>query len=140
MLSSLQERLVHWLCRVYGLMLWAYPSDFRHDYGREMATLFRDRARNELAHDGRWALLPFMLQILWDWLQTVVRERTDAHTKLAAEVNGIAVISLFGANNVVRVPDTGGQSRALWLLLGSLGACLLVAGWLRWMTLMGLWR
>src|SRR5450759_3746246 len=74
MLSPSQERLLRWLCRIYGAMLLAYPSAFRHTYGREMAVVFRDRARDVVAHDGGWALLPFMLHIGWDWFHTTLRE------------------------------------------------------------------
>src|SRR6185369_14557142 len=46
MLSSSQDRWLRWLCRVYGLMLWAYPPDFRGDYRREMLVVFRTGARD----------------------------------------------------------------------------------------------
>jgi hypothetical protein len=83
MLSSSQERLLRWLCRIYGLMLLAYPSPFRREYSREMAVVFRTRARDVL-NEGRWALLPFMLHVSWDWLYTTLRESTNMATSIRA--------------------------------------------------------
>ena len=37
--------LLRWFCRVYGIMLYAYPRDFRLQFGGEMQQLFRDRCR-----------------------------------------------------------------------------------------------
>lgn len=75
--SSSQERLLRWLCRIYGLMLMAYPSTFRRDYSREMTVVFRTRARDVLQNEGGRALLPFMVHVTWDWLQATLKERTD---------------------------------------------------------------
>jgi hypothetical protein len=76
MLSSLQERLLRWLCRIYGLMLLAYPSTFRREYSREMVVVFRTRGRDVVTKEGSWALLPFMGHVSWDWLYTMLRLRT----------------------------------------------------------------
>ena len=84
MLSSSQERLLRWLCRIYGLMLLAYPSTFRREYSREMTLLFWNRARDVVQNVGSWALLPFMLRISWDWLHTTLRESTNMATSLPA--------------------------------------------------------
>jgi hypothetical protein len=141
MLSSSQPRSLRWLCRIYRLMLLAYPSTFRREYGREMALAFRNEAQDVLQNNGSWALFPFTLHVIWDWLQTIVRERKDVATNsaVAVRVNGGAVISLFGLNNVARTPDIDQQSRGVWLILTAVGIFLLVVGWLRWMKLMGIW-
>jgi hypothetical protein len=90
MLSRSQRRLLRWLCRIYGLMLLAYPSTFRREYSREMTLLFGNRARDVVQKDGSWGLLPFMLRISWDWLQTTLRESTN----MAA---GMPVLRWFAA-------------------------------------------
>lgn len=66
--------MVRWLCRIYGLMLLAYPSDFRREYGREMTIVFRSRARSVVENEGRWALVTFALHITGDWIRTAFRE------------------------------------------------------------------
>lgn len=44
--------------RAFRLLLWAYPADFRRDYGREMTLVFRDQRRQPDARGVRfWAEL-----------------------------------------------------------------------------------
>ncbi len=38
--------LLRWLCRVYRVLMYAYPPDFRRRYGREMEQVFGDRCRH----------------------------------------------------------------------------------------------
>lgn len=120
------------LCRVYDLMLLAYPPAFRQAYRREMTTVFRDAARAALAEHRRNTLLTFLVRMCADWLRTVVHEQREAWGSDAAHPAGQLVISLFAADNVTRVPEVSGQSGMVWLLLSCLGAFLLVDGWLRW--------
>jgi hypothetical protein len=82
MLSSSHERIVRWLCRIYGLMLLAYPPAFRREYSREMTLLFGNRARDVAQNEASWGLPPFMLRISWDWLHTTFRERTTMATRM----------------------------------------------------------
>ena len=84
MLSFSQERLLRWLCRLYSLMLLAYPSTFRREYSREMVVVFRTRARDVMQSEGSWALLPFMRHVSWDWLHTTLQEGTTMATKMPA--------------------------------------------------------
>ena len=67
-------RLSYW---IYGVMLRAYPSGFRREYSHEMMLVFRNLARDVVQDGGTWALVPFWLNILWDWLRTTIRERKD---------------------------------------------------------------
>jgi hypothetical protein len=60
--------------RLYGLLLFAYPPQFRRRFGNEMLQVFRDCCR---AHASRRALLSFWLRTLADLLLTVAHERTD---------------------------------------------------------------
>src|ERR1700694_813141 len=57
MLSPSQERLLHRLCRIYRLMLLAYPSTFRREYSREMVVVFRTQARDVMRSEGGWGQL-----------------------------------------------------------------------------------
>jgi hypothetical protein len=69
--------LLRLLGRIYRLMLRAYPSTFWREYGREMPLAFENQAREVVQDKGSWALLPFWLHIVWDWLRTIVSERND---------------------------------------------------------------
>lgn len=62
--------------RVYAALLAAYPSEFRREYGREMALLFADRCRDEAAR-GRASLLRFWREALLDLALSAPRQRLE---------------------------------------------------------------
>jgi hypothetical protein len=133
MLSASQRRWLSWLSRIYGLMMLTYPSAFRHEYSHEMTLAFDNRARDIVQREGGWALLPFLLHIWWDWLQTVARERKDVEASNAST----ALINAMDTFAGTPYPDPDRQSRAVWRMLTIVGAFLLVIGWLRWINLIG---
>ncbi|MGP8245611.1 MAG: signal peptidase I [Bryobacteraceae bacterium] len=65
-------------CRLYSVLLYAYPRDFRLQYGVAMQQVFRDRCRDVLRAPGRWPGLRFAFHLATDWLATAVRERAAA--------------------------------------------------------------
>jgi signal peptidase I len=73
-----QSDLIGRLCRMYSVLLYAYPRDFREQYGFEMKQVFRDRCRDMARTPGRWPMLRMALQLSADWLATSVRERAAA--------------------------------------------------------------
>src|SRR5712692_1122558 len=77
MARASQDRLLRCFIRVYEVMLRAYPSAFRQDFGREMALAFGDLARDVVQNQGGWALIPFILHVTSDWFVTVIQERND---------------------------------------------------------------
>jgi signal peptidase I len=66
--------LIRGLCGVYAAMLYAYPRDFRRQYGAEMRQLFRDRCREQRGKS--W--LTFSMNAAVDWIASVFRERRAA--------------------------------------------------------------
>jgi signal peptidase I len=64
-------------CRIYSLLLYAYPRDFRREYGQDMQQVFRDRCR-EVGRSGWRPALRFAAHVTRDWLATSVRERAAA--------------------------------------------------------------
>ena len=62
------------LCGVYALMLYAYPRDFRRQYGKSMQQVFRDRCREQRGKS--W--FAFGLLTAADWITSVIRERRAA--------------------------------------------------------------
>lgn len=69
------------VCRIYSVMLYAYPREFRLRYGTEMQQFFHDRCR-ELVRDGagKGMWFRFGLRNLWDWIGSTARERREART------------------------------------------------------------
>ena len=128
MRSRSSRRALRWARLVYDVMLRAYPSTFRREFGREMALTFESRARDVVQTGGRWALVRFMLHIACDWIHTVVRERKDAAT------GGGDALARIGASSMFAVKaDVDRQSRAVSLIAAALGVFLLVFGWAEWL-------
>lgn len=73
-----QSSLIGRLCRVYSVLLYAYPRDFREEYGAAMQQVFRDRCRDVARKPGHWSMLGFAMHLVADWLTTTVRERAVA--------------------------------------------------------------
>jgi len=99
------------LCRLYGLLLYAYPAGFRREYGRPMQQLFRDRCRDVSRGSGRASALWFALSTISDWVRTAVRERASAAQAAAekraprssaTEWAGTILIYLFATTTLVQ--------------------------------------
>jgi hypothetical protein len=75
MTSESNVRWLRRLCRIYRLMLLAYPFPFRREFGREMEIAFRTQAREVMQTRSVWQLAPFVLRITCDWVNTVIDER-----------------------------------------------------------------
>lgn len=80
-----QSLLMRWFCRVYLVMLYAYPRDFRLQFGGEMQQLFRDRCRQMTRTPGRWHWLRFAIQSAADWVSTIFHERTAAVRQISVQ-------------------------------------------------------
>jgi hypothetical protein len=70
-----QPRWINPICRVYTVLLCAYPKAFRRQFGSEMQQVFRDRCRAAARENS---LPRFVLLTLWDWLSSSLRERLAA--------------------------------------------------------------
>lgn len=73
-----RSMLVRWLCRMYAVLMYAYPREFRQRYGREMAQVFRDRCHSLAKGQDVRGLLCFGALSGTDWLATAIRERIDS--------------------------------------------------------------
>src|ERR1700730_18286974 len=97
--TASESGLLRSLSRVYEAMLRAYPSQFSNEYSRAMALTFRDCARDVVENKGTWALVPFMLHVIRDWMTTVTQEMLDMETTQKLTLNrgstlGLIVLSL----------------------------------------------
>src|SRR4051794_33593314 len=104
----------NWLggfCRLYSVLLYAYPAEFRRQYGRPMEQLFRDRCRDMARRPGKLAVIRFAAQVVADWLRTTVRERAaavwteggePAKRSSVTEWAGTILIYLFATTTLVQ--------------------------------------
>jgi len=60
--------------RLYGLLLFAYPAPFRHEFAGPMTTMFRARCADEIESSGLAGLLLLWLQVLSDIAISAPRE------------------------------------------------------------------
>jgi len=128
--------------KIYRLLLHAYPSSFRADYGRDMTQLFRDQWR-----EGSRNALHFWCTIAWDVAQSAPhlrleawRGRVQANTPTMGVIMKIisiltVLLGLFTALSAVGEVAAGSQQGALGtayllaIVLGAVaGGLLLTAG------------
>ena len=62
-------------CRLYSMMLYAYPAEFRREYAGPMKQLFRDQCRDVARTTGALQILRFVMLVMTDWMRTTVRQR-----------------------------------------------------------------
>ena len=67
-------------CRVYKLLLIAYPSAFRREYGHHMQQVFRDCYRDE-ARRNHLAIAGYWMRTLWDLALTATKEHSENFRK-----------------------------------------------------------
>lgn len=69
---------VRWLARIYSIMLYAYPREFRLEYGGEMTQVFREHCSHLARTGGIAKTLRFAVLSGTDWMTTTVTERFAA--------------------------------------------------------------
>jgi signal peptidase I len=94
--------LIRGLCGVYAAMLYAYPREFRLQYGGEMQRAFRDLARRNTQSWFR-----FGLRNLADWIVSTMRERRASRQasgtrKLVQEWAVMLLLFLFVTTTLVQ--------------------------------------
>ncbi len=99
------------VCRLYSVLLYAYPSEFRREYGRPMQQLLRDRWRELGQSAGGLKVLRFAAATMGDWFRSAVRERIAAiwragrspaaHSSVT-EWAGTLLIYLFATTTLVQ--------------------------------------
>ena len=69
-----QASALHFFSRLYSAMLYAYPREFRMEYGPLIEQAFRDRCREAARARRPFGILRFALHTAGDWASTAIRE------------------------------------------------------------------
>ena len=80
--------------RLYRALLWLYPAQFRHTYGREMVQTFRDCYREE-QEQGDWGLARLWGLVLSDLVTSVCVEHWKASITFWKSIVGLEKESLM---------------------------------------------
>ena len=65
-------------CRIYSLLLYAYPREFRRQFGGQMRQFFRDQCRDAAGGARKLGLWRFAARAIADWFGAALRERAAA--------------------------------------------------------------
>lgn len=122
---SRHPRLVAWSCRLYALMIWAYPAGVRREYTREMLLTFRNQADDVLNRGSIAPVVSFALRTTADWVSTLAREHDEPAT--------LSLLGL-GAQDGEACGCLDPSTFSVSLLLATLGVALLLGGWYEWLS------
>jgi hypothetical protein len=104
MKGSVSEPLpVHYSLRVYRLLLYIFPSEFRREYEHPMLQVFRDCCRRKLTERGSFGLATLWARTMLDTLAIAIEEHSQREVDMSKEkfirlagwalpVGGLAVI------------------------------------------------
>jgi len=105
----------HWvgrICRVYAVMLCAYPKAFRIQFGREMRQVFRHSCRDAATNND---LVRFVLRMFWDGLCTFFSEWLAVLRTLEIPITGWWLLALRKAARHITSGSIGTESGVLRL-------------------------
>ncbi len=128
-MRSRHPRLAAAACRVYGLIIWLYPSAFRRAFGRELTVTFRTRVEDVLDAGGIRDGLAFVAHIAFDTLSTygtlmTSRDAQDAGSLLGLSEGEVAHGCLDRA------------TLDMQLMFASAGVALAFAGWFAFLVIL----
>jgi hypothetical protein len=83
-------RLTAAACRIYGLTIRVYPTEFRRTFGHELAVTFRNRVEDVLDGGGVLDWLAFAVQIAIDWIRTCSTLVTESRTPGPVSLLGLS--------------------------------------------------
>jgi signal peptidase I len=119
--------MMDYFCRLYSMMLYAYPADFRREYALPMQQVFRDRCREIGRRTGSLQILRFTMLVITDWMSTSLRERASGfwtagreqrRRSSVAEWAGTILIYLFATTTLVQAYVIPSGSMEGTLLIG----------------------
>jgi Flp pilus assembly protein TadB len=85
--------------RVYGLLLLAYPPEFRREFGGQMLQVFRDSYRAEALNGS---VPSFWLRTLLDLVSTAAKERIESSGREGVSMNKRSdAVALLGCAGII---------------------------------------
>ena len=114
-------------CRIYGLTIWLYPSEFRRVFGRELAITFRSRLEDVLETGRIRDWLAFATHIAFDMIGTYRMLLTPV--EMPGDVVSVSLLGLSEGEVAL-----GGLRRApldldIQLMFAAAGVVFAFAGW-----------
>ena len=108
-------------CRVYKLLLVAYPSAFRREYGHQMQQVFRDCYRDE-ARRNQFAIAGYWMRTLLDLVLTATKEHTEHFRKDHTIMSSLRrdIVPLVSCTAIIVVAFTllsYGRTHEVWSIL-----------------------
>jgi hypothetical protein len=86
MLRSVNEsQSVRLSVRLYQALVFAYPAEFRCEYGESMVQAFRDSCRRANREGGAWSLLALWGRTTIDYFITVLEENSNGGIQMTGE-------------------------------------------------------
>jgi hypothetical protein len=82
-------------------MVWAYPSQFREQFGREMSLAFEAQVAAVSERSGLRALVVLLIRTTLDWILTVPKE----HLAMPKHVLSIALLAILAIINFLAFHD-----------------------------------
>ena len=91
--------------RVYAALLFAYPAEFRREYGQQMIQVFGDSYRAKDSNGMRKSTLRFWLHALSDLAASATKEHVDSLGKETSFMNSLRrdVLPLLGCIGIIVV-------------------------------------
>lgn len=92
-------------CRVYKLLLNAYPSAFRREYGQQMQQVFRDCYRDEARRNSHFAIAGYWVRTLLDLVLTAAREHSENLRKDHTVMSTLRrdLVALVGCSAIIAI-------------------------------------
>ena len=89
--------------RIYELLLFAYPAEFRREYGLQMTQVFRDCCREQDRKGNTLGLAWVWFHTLGDLVQSALKERMDNFGKEDSVMNNLRrdALALFGCLAII---------------------------------------
>lgn len=112
--------------RIYQLLLYAYPAEFRQEYGPHMMQVFQDCCLRAMGQGGRNGLIMLWALTLLDFIRSVfeqyLQKETDMSKSMFIKLSGWAfVVGSFAFLSILGGSVAGAVVSSILIAIGMLG-------------------